>query len=196
VKKFKSIAIYSVSSIVLLLIGSAIGSSGAQTTLNGKKMDAETLEKQINQLKTELNDLKEKNKEAFDIVANKDKAKTELDKLQKELASTKSQLDNANSQLADKQKELAVLSGQIQEAKSAPKTLQAGFYVVGSDIPAGRYKATPIGSGSNFIVYDGEMPVVNTILGNDGLGVPSYTFDCKDGEKIQTEAPVQLTPLQ
>jgi SMC interacting uncharacterized protein involved in chromosome segregation len=201
-QKLKRIAIYTAIALLVFFIGSGIGSAGAEITLNEKKVDAIALDEEISRLKkeiarleTELNDLKTKNKEAFDIVANKDKAKAEFDQLQKDLASAKSELENLNAQISEKQKELSKLTGQVQVAKTAPKKLQAGYYTVGKDIPAGRYQAVPVGQGSNFVVRDeaGSL-VVNTILGE--IGVPSYTFECMDGYMIQTEAPVKLIPLQ
>lgn len=85
---------------------------------------------------------------------------------------------------------------QAPTVKSTPKKLSAGKYTVGKDVDAGRYKVTPVGEGSNFVVYGGgdETDVtVNTILGQDGE--PSYTFDCSNGDVIQTESTVKLTPV-
>ncbi|MEJ9151438.1 hypothetical protein P4S74_11225, partial [Bacillus smithii] len=61
---------------------------------------------------------------------------------------------------------------------------------MGQDIPADRYRATNIGEGSNFFVYDenGEA-IVNIILGDSSTGGSGdYVFFCDDGNIIQTEA--------
>jgi hypothetical protein len=83
----------------------------------------------------------------------------------------------------------------VEEAKSKPITLDAGRFVVGKDVPAGRYKVTPRGAGSNFVTYDTSgVPDVNTILGSNG--VPSYTFAVDDGYIIESEEPVTLTKVK
>ena len=82
--------------------------------------------------------------------------------------------------------------------KEAPKVLSSGQYIVGQDIPADRYRATNIGEGSNFFVYDenGEA-IVNIILGDSSTGGSGdYVFFCDDGNIIQTEAQVKLIPVE
>jgi hypothetical protein len=211
--KFKKIAIYVVSGLVILFIGSGIGSSGAKVTLNEKKVNAEQLDKEITSLKAdkkkeigEVSKAKKEHKDIFDTIANKDKAiadqqkaKQDLDVLNGQLKDIQSKIDQANNDLKSKQDELASVSGQIVKAQGDPKKLGAGQYIVGKDIPAGRYTAHALGSGSNFFVYDGSSgsAKVNTILGNEaGLGSGDYTFFCSDNDIIETHESVQLTPVQ
>jgi hypothetical protein len=90
----------------------------------------------------------------------------------------------------------SVVSTGVAEAKSATRDnakailtdLYAGMFVVGEDIPAGRYTITGVGSG-NLFIYEKKIPFVNEILTNDlgdfGLGVPSVTVDIKDGNEIE-----------
>ncbi|GAA0126885.1 hypothetical protein UT300019_27890 [Clostridium sp. CTA-19] len=62
--------------------------------------------------------------------------------------------------------------------------LATGNFIVGQDIPKGRYVCTSDSSG-NFIIYDKDnIPVVNEILGDENFGVTKVTVDIKDGEKI------------
>ncbi|QGQ48788.1 hypothetical protein E6W99_25895 [Metabacillus sediminilitoris] len=84
------------------------------------------------------------------------------------------------------------MEGRLIETGEEPKILSAGQYIVGQDIPQGRYTVTPVGEGSNFFV-DG-VGEVNTILGS--YGEDSYTFFTVDGDVIQTEAKVKLTPVE
>ncbi|REB08895.1 hypothetical protein DVB69_06425 [Sporosarcina sp. BI001-red] len=87
------------------------------------------------------------------------------------------------------------MEGKVQKAKGQPKMLNAGKYTVGRDLPEGRYIATPIGRGSNFIVYSsGGSLDVNTILGS--YGEASYTFFADEGSSIETESQVKLTPIE
>jgi hypothetical protein len=82
-------------------------------------------------------------------------------------------------------------------------TLGAGTFSVGTDIPAGRYVATPAktGDSGNLTVNsaDGSLDV-NEILGDVGsgmdMGVPSCTFDLSAGDSIQIQnlSGVKFTP--
>ncbi|MDM5340563.1 hypothetical protein QUF84_25560 [Fictibacillus enclensis] len=123
------------------------------------------------------------------------KADEKISSINSEMDDAKAKLKDLQSNVKSKKEELASLTGQIQKAKGAPKILQAGKYTVGKDLPAGRYLATPVGSGSNFVVWDdGGGLEVNTILGSNGN--PSYTFEADDEYTIQTEATVKLSPIQ
>jgi hypothetical protein len=66
-------------------------------------------------------------------------------------------------------------------------TLSAGDWVVGLDIPAGRYSAAPdkAGESGNFVIFGGlfGLPTTNEILGGD-YGVPSATVNLSDGQVI------------
>ncbi|PET65168.1 hypothetical protein CN514_12345 [Bacillus sp. AFS001701] len=82
-------------------------------------------------------------------------------------------------------------------ASGKPVSLSSGHYTVGKDFKSGRYKATNVGRGSNFVVYDKDGDVVvNTILGNGGIGSGDYVFSCDDGYTVETEAPVKLIPVK
>ncbi len=206
-------------SIILLIIGIVIGNKTAKVDLNNQKISAEKLQKEISQLKnqkkdlsnstsklndvnkqitdaeTKLDDLKKQNQEVLDLVKDKDDLKKEYDKAASQLSDIKKQLSDAKSDLDSTNDQVDKASGTLQQAKGEPKTLSAGNYVVGSDLPAGRYKAVPVGEGSNFFVRDpGGSTYVNTILGNDGEA--SYTFECSNGDTIETESSVKLIPLK
>lgn len=71
-----------------------------------------------------------------------------------------------------------------RDNSSAKETnLGAGSFIVGTDIPAGRYVCTAKGMG-NFIIQEEEMPVVNEILGGDDYGVKSVTIDLISNQTI------------
>jgi seryl-tRNA synthetase len=129
----------------------------------------------------------ELNKEKVDFV-KMDQLQAEIEKLQSDLSNMKAESDNKRS-------ELQKLTGEIKTRKSQPKVFNAGQYIIGKDLPAGRYKAIPVGQGSNFIVYDKNgIPKVNTILGQ--FGEKEYVFFCSDGDTMQTESTVKLIPLE
>ena len=77
-------------------------------------------------------------------------------------------------------------------------TLQTGIFIVGEDIPKGRYACTGDSSG-NFIIKDKNgIPIVNEILGSDQLGVSKVTTNLKDGEEIKISGikNVKFTPVE
>lgn len=96
-------------------------------------------------------------------------------------------------------KEEPVKEGETRDNSSAKETtLSTGKFVVGEDIPVGRYICTSDSSG-NFIVTDKNgLPIINEILGNDDLGVSKVTSDFKDGEKIEISGMknVHFTPAE
>lgn len=76
--------------------------------------------------------------------------------------------------------------------------LNAGSFLVGTDIPAGRYVITGNGSG-NLLIYDkDEMPYINEILGGGELGVESVTTDISKGDTIEISGidEVTFTPAE
>jgi len=77
-------------------------------------------------------------------------------------------------------------------------SMHSGSWVVGEDIAAGRYAATPTSGSENFIVNDKDgAPAVNEILGGD-MGVKNVTVDLTDGEIINIGGirQVNLTPAK
>jgi hypothetical protein len=76
----------------------------------------------------------------------------------------------------------------------APATLYAGTFVVGQDIGAGRYVASPgAGQSGNFMV-DGSNSY-NEILGSDASmsEVPTLTVDLSDGDTISISGMSQVS---
>ncbi|MGA8726955.1 MAG: hypothetical protein WB565_18125 [Acidimicrobiales bacterium] len=76
----------------------------------------------------------------------------------------------------------------------APVTLYAGTWIVGQDIGAGRYVATPgQGQSGNFIVSGNDS--YDEILGGDASdgGVPSVTVNLTNGDVIAISSLSQVT---
>lgn len=199
--------------IAIFYIAFFVGQSNATTELNGEKLKAEQLQEKLNGLNDKIsqqndayktaqdqyNSFKEMHKAEFALAGKKDQLTAQVGDAQSQLDSIKSEISDNQSKLNSLKGQVAQASGQLTAAKSAPKTLQAGKYTVGKDIPAGRYKVTAIGTGSNFFVYGGgdeTNVLVNTILDTSAGGVSSYTFETSDGDVIQAESAVKLTPLQ
>ncbi|KIO60192.1 Phosphoserine phosphatase [Caldibacillus thermoamylovorans] len=194
-----------VSAILILLIGWGLGESNAKETLDGKKVHYDKLVKKIKDKEKELdsiiderdNILKEvdENKDLIEAANNYKENKQNLDQ---EISSKTEEVKQLDSQITSKQSELNSLTGKIQETGDAPKELPAGTFVVGKDIPAGRYKVLPVGRGSNFVVYDENgNNVVNTIVSSvEGHGVPEYITYLFDNYIIEASSPFQYVPVK
>lgn len=75
--------------------------------------------------------------------------------------------------------------------------LNTGSFMVGTDIPAGRYVISGDGSG-NLIIYNSSgVPYINEILGGD-IGVNTVTTDISEGDKIDISGinKVTFTPAE
>jgi len=96
--------------------------------------------------------------------------------------------------ISDKQTELENLRTRVRETGEAPIQLGAGNWYAGTDIPAGRYRAS--GGSSNFVVRgnSGRL-IVNTILGGRN-GVADYVFTLPADGIIETRSAVTLTPIE
>ncbi|PSL40716.1 Ig-like protein group 2 [Planomicrobium soli] len=78
-----------------------------------------------------------------------------------------------------------VLFTQVAHKKS--NTLHAGYWTVGKDISAGRYKVTTTDRMGNFIVTRAQSLIANEILSakRSDYSVTSVTTTLKDGDRIQ-----------
>lgn len=83
-----------------------------------------------------------------------------------------------------------------QELKSyGDISLYAGYWIVGQDITAGRYKVTaPSGSG-NFIIYNSNsVPKTNEILGTNGVQDVTVNLENNDIINIANLNQINFTP--
>lgn len=77
--------------------------------------------------------------------------------------------------------------------------LFTGNWLVGTDVPAGRYEITGDGSGNFFVRNESGSSVVNEILDNaDDWGVPSITVNLEEGHEIEISGlnAVYFTPYE
>lgn len=211
--------------LLIMSVGYSFGSSVTKTEIEGKKttydeltqiiMDLENeikekeqdvvnlheeIENIEKQLETEQNKLKNKQEEvenAFALLKETDDLKAEVEDLKKEIDSHNKELETITADIEDKENELKSLEETITKKKEEPIELTAGEYIVGIDIPVGRYQTTNVGSGSNFVVYSAAGSLkVNTILGDDLIGYGDYVFFAEDGDIIESAARVKLIPVE
>lgn len=202
----------SVISILLLLvlsvwIGYSIGQKQATVILNDKKSHINDLtahEKmlndkidsinrthdelvdEVNAAYDEMNEYEEATGDLDEVIAKKKKHENKITKL-------KDKNDELQTEVDGKKKELAALTGTIKQEQAKPITLPGGNFIVGKDLPEGRYKITTTTSSMNYFVNDGE---VNIILGTEsGFAEPTYTLDLYEGDKIEQGSSVTYTKL-
>jgi predicted RNase H-like nuclease (RuvC/YqgF family) len=200
-----------VGAIIVVCITYNIGQSGAQVTLDKEKVKYNEITSKIKGVEIKLDnakyDLKETKSELVAEQSKLDEKKDKVaevsalidksDKIKSELSEATVNLDNYNKQINSKKAELEKLTNGIKIKKEQPKVLSAGQYIVGKDIPEGRYKATNVGQGSNFFVFDADgNTVVNAILGGGIVGDGDYVFFSLDGYLIETHAKVKLIPVE
>ncbi|MEK1828789.1 hypothetical protein AAAC51_06470 [Priestia megaterium] len=150
------------------------------------------------ELKAEISDKKKEVKEVKDAMKHKDELNAKIDKLEAKVQERSSTASDLDSKIESKKSELLKLTANVVEKESAPKEFSAGQYFVGQDFPEGRYKAVPVGEGSNFQVYDTDTGdiVVNTILGHDKYSESEFIFYAQDGQYMETQARVKLIAVE
>lgn len=173
-----------------------------QTALSNK-LDKEIEDKQdeftqkeleVNELDTKLEENQDEFETAMAIVEDKEATQKELEKLDGQIKEKKSEVDKINGDIQKKKDELAALTGQIKEKKDAPVVLSAGKFIVGKDIPEGRYKAVPNGGAGNFFVNGGAD--VNVMIGKGEFYESEYVFDAYEGDEIEITTSVKFIPVE
>ncbi|MGI2750928.1 hypothetical protein ACRS52_20255 [Bacillus cytotoxicus] len=197
-----------------LVISYSIGARGAKVAIEKEKVTYEEAKAKVEEKEKELSYTKSKIKEGIDaeqkklddkkdevketlaLVDNKNQLASEVDKLGKDVEAKKSEVTELDVNIQAKKSELQKLTEGVKAKQEEPRVLGAGEYIVGKDIPSGRYKATAVGRGSNFIIFDGNRGTakVNTILGNSSVGRGDYTFFTSDGDIIKAAEQVKLIP--
>ena len=76
--------------------------------------------------------------------------------------------------------------------------LNSGDWVVGQDIVAVRYEATPTSGSGNFEVSTNDIPITNDILGVANMGVKEVAVDLNNGDIISISGinKTTLTPVK
>jgi septal ring factor EnvC (AmiA/AmiB activator) len=216
IKKYKILFIIA-AFIVLFLIAFNMGNSAAMVDLEKEKVSYDELvseisnkEKDLSNLsdkleakKTELNTLETKFderqtefNEVNALVEEKSSIEYEIAALEGKVKEKQTEINSMDAGIKEKKAEFASISGQIQEKQEAPKQLPAGQFIVGKDIPSGRYKAVPAGGSGNFVVYSSSGGLkVNTILGGS-YGEPEYVFYAEEGDMIELSTSAKFIPVE
>jgi hypothetical protein len=201
--------------LAAVIVSYSIGSSGATTTINKEKVTYDYLVKKVDEKENELaytqrtvkkdiaaeekklSDKKTEVTEALALLGKKQELNAEIEKAGKDADVKKGEITKLDTDINAKKSELEKLNEGVKAKKEEPLSLNAGEYIVGKDVPPGRYKATAVGRGTNFFVYNSSgRAQVNTILGDSSVGKGDYVFFCDSGNVIKTHGPVKLIPVE
>lgn len=191
-----------ISLVIIILVGAISYRTAYQSGMNKNISDyiynvntqyqeafdkLQDIKNELNENESLLNDLKDYEKNRKELNENLKTKTAELETKNKDL-------EGINTQISQKQAELDKLNGDIIQAKGQPITLPAGQFVVGNDVPAGRYN---VSGSSNFFVYSSSGRLkVNTILGNGYVGRGDYVCTLDTGDNIENHARTTFTPIQ
>ncbi|MBN8209745.1 hypothetical protein JI666_13395 [Bacillus sp. NTK071] len=171
--------------------------AAAEEQQSSENEKLEKLQAEVDEVEKLIDEKDAITKENDSLQEDKDKSKKELNKLSNKVKEKKTRVSELDDMIKAKEKELEKLEKTIIRKSEEPIELTAGQYVVGTDVPEGRYQVTNKGDGTNFFVYDSSgMPTVNTILGEGMVGTGDYVFFTNTGDMIETLGPVKLIPVE
>ncbi|MDM5317906.1 hypothetical protein QUF49_17985 [Fictibacillus sp. b24] len=212
--------LYILISLLLVIVSSlcahSIGYNKASILLQGKKVIADEIDGEIKELRSELrsmeenveammeeesnkqvelDDLQMKYEEVSELVSQKENIQKEVDTLVSQVEEKNGELNKISGEIANKKSELDKLNKGILAKKKEPRTLVAGVFLAGKDIPPGRYKVEPVNGFGNYFVNGGSK--VNIILGRgDDLFLPEYVFELDEGDEIEATLSVKYTLVE
>lgn len=190
-----------ISVLFLLTVFTLAGCKDATAEVEGEALNYEEVkekvkeaEKELDKVNSELDESKGNLKENKDELAELKELRDNRDSMKQEIDEGESTLEGLNNDIDTAEEELETLNEEIVKVTDEPVKLSAGQWIVGTDIPAARYKAS---GSSNFFVYDSSGSImVNTILGDSSVGKGDYVFFAEDGYIIESSAAATLTPVE
>ena len=154
--------------------------------LNDYKLKNDEDKVKIEELEGKVNSCNEQIK----ILGRNEKQQEIADKI-KEL---QTKVDNLNDEKNNLEKQIDSLKVDIIRIKGEPKQYSAGYYTVGKDITAGRYKIYD--GSSNFVVHSATGDLrVNTILGSN-YGSDEYIYKFVTGDEVRAESSFKLVEIE
>lgn len=162
--------------------------------MSKKNTELIKLTEELDSVKLELKNQEEILNQLNEYKANKETKNAEIAQLDKDIATKSETVTALDNDIQTKTSELDNLKNAIKKTGEAPKVLTAGYYTVGSDIPAGRYIVT---GDSNFVVRTSSGRLkVNTILGGGNWGEESYTCYLDVGDILELSSRDTFTPIE
>lgn len=148
----------------------------------------------LSELKQGVADLQSEKKDIEELIANRSIIEGEVTKIEEGKNDKQTELDTINESIDEKNAELEKLTNIIVAKKQEPIQMPAGNFVVGTDLPAGRYKIEPNGGSGSYFVNEYKT---NIILGvGDSFQLSEYIISLKTGDKIEQGLPVKYTAVE
>lgn len=203
--------------IAIILVSGAyfVGTSTTKTKIEGKSYtlnelssklveekksidmlnkDTDSKRTDLSELKQDVADLQSEKKDIEELIVNRSTIEEEVAKKEEEKKNKQIELDTVNGSIVEKNAELEKLTYIIVAKKQEPIQMPAGNFVVGTDVPAGRYKIEPNGWSGNYFVNEYKT---NIILGvGDSFQLSEYIISLKTGDKIEQGLPVKYTAVE
>ncbi|MDV2886348.1 hypothetical protein RYX45_14250 [Alkalihalophilus pseudofirmus] len=200
--------------IALLSYGTGHGNAAVELSdkkVNLEQMDSELLsvrvqikeaneelEKVNGQLadeKGKLDNLSQEREKVQALISDKESIENEKNDLVKEIGQQEESLASIMQKISDSESKLDQLNKGIVEKQEQPRTLPAGYFTVGVDIEAGRYRIEPSSGSGNYFVNDGRK--ANIILGRgDSFYLSEYIIHLSAGDEIEATLPVKYTGVE
>lgn len=165
-----NLSMISIVSLILVVCLCTAGGLivGMKLTVNDAAVMAvakskESLDTELTKSASDLDQLKKEIKSQQPVLEELSAYKENKAKYDTEIEEKSKQISTLDGQIEAKKEELSKLTGQVDTIKNAPIVLSAGVYVVGSDVPAGKYDIQWISGSGNFF-GDGDN-FVNEIFG-------------------------------
>lgn len=161
--------------------------SNTMNQIEEKSGELKTLDEKINSQKGIVSEIEE-------YKSTKEAKTSEIANLDNEIQDKNNTIASLDASISAKSSELDSLKNAIQRTGEEPKTLPAGEFTVGADLPEGRYQ---VSGSSNFVVYSSSGGLkVNTILGNSRVGSGDYVCTLSSGNTMRLSARTTFTPIK
>ncbi len=182
-----------VSMLLLIVVGVGIG-CGVQSIIGVNKAAASSAAQELLSANSEYTQLKKEKDGLEQDLKDASSTLSQASEIEAVLSEKQDAIGEKDAQIAAKESELEKLDGEVVKAKGNPLSMPSGDYTVGTDIPAGRYRAS---GSSNFVVYSriGRLKV-NTILGDSAVGDGDYVCTLETGDSVNTRSKLTLTPVE
>lgn len=139
---------------------------------------------EYNEKVSELNKINAKLKENEATLKEMETYQSNKEELDREISKKALDLSELKSKITLKEGELNKLTNEVSKAKSAPKKLSAGVYIVGRDIDSGTYDIVWASGSGNFFLHGAKS--INEIFGSGEYRIKEYkNASLSAGDEIQ-----------
>lgn len=193
-----------VLAVIFLVIGFFIGMYSNAAEIDGeiyafnellelrleKAEEYDELVKKADKLEEDLESKKDAIDEALELYE-------ERENINSELKEKRNKIKDLNSEITDKQDELALVTGELNKKGNEPILLSAGHYVVGSDLPPGRYIVEAKRGGGNFSSHNMDDRLnFSTTVGEGEHREKEYVFYAEEGDRLKLGTELRFTAVE